>query len=121
MWRLVLLGVGLASASGVAWAQTPPPQPQKADLTSLSLDELMNLEVTTVSRKPERWWSAPSGIDVVTGEDAPTLEGQYIIKNVVLVTAAILIGATVRGGDLVAEPEIARLATNRLRRSDGQG
>ncbi len=41
---------------------------------------------------------------------APTLEGQYIIKNVVLVTAALVLGATVRGGDLVAEPEIARLA-----------
>jgi len=29
---------------------------------------------------------------------APTLEGQYIIKNLVLVSAAIVIGATVRGG-----------------------
>jgi uncharacterized membrane protein YphA (DoxX/SURF4 family) len=40
---------------------------------------------------------------------APTLEGQYIIKNVVLVSAAIVIGATVRGGGLVAEPEVARM------------
>lgn len=35
---------------------------------------------------------------------APTMEGQYIIKNLVLVAAAIVIGATVRGGDLRAEP-----------------
>ena len=35
---------------------------------------------------------------------APTLEGQYIIKNVVLVTAAMVVGATVRGGQLTAEP-----------------
>jgi uncharacterized membrane protein YkgB len=35
---------------------------------------------------------------------APTLEGQYIIKNAVLISAAIVIGATVRGGGLVAEP-----------------
>jgi uncharacterized membrane protein YphA (DoxX/SURF4 family) len=34
---------------------------------------------------------------------APTLEGQYIIKNAVLVSAAIVIGATVRGGGLVSE------------------
>ena len=34
----------------------------------------------------------------------PTLEGQYIIKNVVLVSAAIVLGATVRGGELTAEP-----------------
>lgn len=35
---------------------------------------------------------------------APTLEGQYIIKNVVLVAAAIVLGATVRGGELTDEP-----------------
>lgn len=31
---------------------------------------------------------------------APTLEGQYIIKNFVLVSAGIVVGATVRGGRL---------------------
>ncbi len=36
---------------------------------------------------------------------APTLEGQYMIKNIVLVAAALVIGATVRGGHLVAGPE----------------
>ncbi len=35
---------------------------------------------------------------------APTLEGQYIIKNLVLVSAALVIGATVRGGYILAEP-----------------
>jgi uncharacterized membrane protein YkgB len=35
---------------------------------------------------------------------APTLEGQYIIKNLVLVAAAIVVGATVRGGRLTAKP-----------------
>jgi uncharacterized membrane protein YphA (DoxX/SURF4 family) len=35
---------------------------------------------------------------------APTLEGQYIIKNVVLVAAGLVLGATVRGGRLVADP-----------------
>ncbi len=34
---------------------------------------------------------------------APALEGQYIIKNAVLISAAIVLGATVRGGGLVAE------------------
>lgn len=31
---------------------------------------------------------------------APTLEGQYIIKNIVLISGGIVIGATVRGGKL---------------------
>jgi uncharacterized membrane protein YkgB len=35
---------------------------------------------------------------------APTLEGQYIIKNIVLVSAGLVIGATVRGGRLVPTP-----------------
>lgn len=35
---------------------------------------------------------------------APTLEGQYIIKNLVLIAAGIVIGATVRGGLLMAQP-----------------
>jgi uncharacterized membrane protein YphA (DoxX/SURF4 family) len=34
---------------------------------------------------------------------APTMEGQYILKNVVLISAAIVLGATVRGGRLVPE------------------
>jgi len=40
----------------------------------------------------------------------PTIVGQYVIKNVVLVSAAIVIGATVRGGKLRSEPtgEFAR-------------
>jgi uncharacterized membrane protein YphA (DoxX/SURF4 family) len=35
---------------------------------------------------------------------APTMEGQYILKNLVLISAAIVIGATMRGGKLVAQP-----------------
>ncbi|MBK8026708.1 MAG: DoxX family protein [Chloroflexi bacterium] len=38
---------------------------------------------------------------------SPTLEGQYIIKNIVLVTGAIVVGATVRGGDLVSDKDLA--------------
>jgi uncharacterized membrane protein YphA (DoxX/SURF4 family) len=41
---------------------------------------------------------------------APTLEGQYIIKNLVLVSAALVIGSQVRGGRVIADPEAARAA-----------
>jgi uncharacterized membrane protein YkgB len=40
----------------------------------------------------------------------PTLQGQFIIKNFVLAAAAIVVGATVRGGRMVADPGIARAA-----------
>ncbi len=35
----------------------------------------------------------------------PTLEGQYIVKNLVLISAGLVVGATVRGGRLVGEEE----------------
>jgi uncharacterized membrane protein YphA (DoxX/SURF4 family) len=41
---------------------------------------------------------------------APTLEGQYIIKNVVLIGAAMIVGAMVRGGRIVADPNAAETA-----------
>ena len=37
-------------------------------------------------------------------QHSPTLEGQYIIKNLVLVGAAIVVGSTVRGGKLEVPP-----------------
>lgn len=44
----------------------------------------------------EVWHNFPFGL---------TLEGQYIIKNLVLIGAGLVIGATVRGGRVVPEPE----------------
>ena len=44
---------------------------------------------------------------------APTLEGQYIIKNLVLISAGLVIGATVRGGAVVADPQAAQQARER--------
>lgn len=41
------------------------------------------------------WTAFPFGL---------TLEGQYIVKNLVLIGAGLVIGGTVRGGRLVAEP-----------------
>ena len=34
-----------------------------------------------------------------------TMEGQYIVKNLVLLSGALVVGATVRGGRLQSEPE----------------
>ena len=47
---------------------------------------------------------------------APTLEGQYIIKNVVLVSAGLVIGATVRGGGLTSQA----LAADRARKIEDE-
>jgi uncharacterized membrane protein YphA (DoxX/SURF4 family) len=47
----------------------------------------------------------------------PTLEGQYIIKNIVLISGGLIMGGTLRGGFIVADPsrQVARERTPRLR------
>lgn len=44
----------------------------------------------------------------------PTLEGQYIIKNLVLIAAGIVVGGTVRGGHIVhpGNPKTSRSTRN---------
>jgi uncharacterized membrane protein YkgB len=46
---------------------------------------------------------------------ALTMEGQYIVKNLVLVAAGMVLGGTVRGGYLVSEPvQTAAVPTGKL-------
>lgn len=40
-----------------------------ASLRQLSLEDLMRIEVSTVSRKTEAWWTSPGANDVVTDDD----------------------------------------------------
>jgi uncharacterized membrane protein YkgB len=40
----------------------------------------------------------------------PTLAGQYIIKDIIIISAGILIGSTIRGGKMIADPEVAEKA-----------
>lgn len=59
--------------------------------------------VTPLILFPELTWSDPF---------VPTLEGQYILKNIVLVSAALTIGATVRGGGMIDDPEALEAASD---------
>jgi len=66
-WMIALVGVTAIVAAR--------PHPASADtgsidaLKKLSFEELMNLEVTTVSRKPEKLSEAASAVQVITAED----------------------------------------------------
>lgn len=40
----------------------------------------------------------------------PTLAGQYIIKDIIIISAGILLGGTVRGGKIISDPIIAEKA-----------
>jgi uncharacterized membrane protein YphA (DoxX/SURF4 family) len=52
--------------------------------------------ITPLFLFPSETWRVPFAV--------PTLEGQYIIKNMVLISAGLVIGATVRGGGLTDRP-----------------
>ncbi len=57
----------LSLAVTVEWSHIPAhAEPMAGDLTALSLEELMNVEVTSVSRKPESQMGAAAAIFVIT-------------------------------------------------------
>jgi iron complex outermembrane receptor protein len=61
-----LVAIVVATTCPHAHAET---EGKPSDLTELSLEELMNVEVTSVSKKPERRWEAPAALYVITQED----------------------------------------------------
>jgi iron complex outermembrane receptor protein len=63
----VLVLVTLTASQLAAAREQPGGQVQ--DLKTLSLEELMQIDVTTVSREPERRFDAPAAVSVITGED----------------------------------------------------
>ena len=61
----MILAVGVLLASGAFAADAPHPR----DLADLSLEELANIPVTSVSKHPEPLADAPASIFVITAED----------------------------------------------------
>lgn len=65
-WVAMVLAACVGAAAG---AQGPAASQPAADLTSLSLEDLMNVEVTTVSRQKQSVSEAPAAVTVITQED----------------------------------------------------
>src|SRR5258706_1661272 len=65
----VLLSLGLFATVGEAFGQTNQAFPSPGVLKKMSVEELMSLEVTSVSRQPEKLAAAASAIQVITQED----------------------------------------------------
>ena len=60
--------LGLASGA-VLLSGAGPAAAQQKDLADLSIEELGNIQVTSVTKRPERLQDAPASIFVITGED----------------------------------------------------
>ncbi len=65
----MLLTLGLVCFPGSGLAQQPDSSPSAEALKKLSIEQLMNLQVTSVSKRPERLSQTASAIQVITQED----------------------------------------------------
>ena len=64
MLKRLICALFIASVTTVGWAGELP-----VDLTELSLEELMDIEIISVSKKEEKLFEAAAAVYVVTGED----------------------------------------------------
>src|SRR6185436_14103355 len=65
----VLVALGALLFAGNLSAQTPDSLPSPGALKNMSLEQLMAIEVSSVSRRPERLSETASAIQVITRED----------------------------------------------------
>ena len=65
-WVAPVCALWVATVSGQV---REPPLPSASVLKKLSLDELMDLQVTSVSKRPEKLSESASAIQVITGDD----------------------------------------------------
>jgi iron complex outermembrane receptor protein len=66
---LIVVAAYVSLPSRPAAAQSQPPPPSLRSLKSMSVDELTNLEVTSVSSRPEVLSRVASAVQVITSED----------------------------------------------------
>lgn len=91
--RLIILGrltLALVGWSAVAAGATAGPA---LSLTQMPLEDLMRLEVSTVSRKVEPWWSAPGAVDIVT-DDEIRRSGVLNIPDALRLVTGVHVGQT---------------------------
>ncbi len=67
--QLALCLLLVAGSARTSWADAGESNPDSAPLKHLSLAELGDVEVTTVSKEPEQVWRTPAAIYVLTQED----------------------------------------------------
>jgi len=68
-WNSWLIALCLIVSAVSAPAQTNNNIPPPAVLKNLSLEELMDLDVTSVAKEPQHYGQAPAAIDVITGDE----------------------------------------------------
>src|ERR1700734_4406646 len=90
-WNSCLISLGLIVFASSAPAQTNNDVSPTAELKSLSLEELMDLDVTSVAKEPQPYGQAPAAIDVITGDEISRSGASSIPE-------ALRLGGTMGGG-----------------------
>ncbi len=67
--RVAAACIGLSLTLGTASARAEEPERRPDNLADLSIEELANIEITSVSKKPERLLDAPASVFVITADD----------------------------------------------------
>src|SRR5947207_8909752 len=65
----IVFTLGLVCFTPLGFAQQPESAVSADSLKKLSIEQLMNLQVTSVSKRPERLSQTASAIQVITQED----------------------------------------------------
>jgi iron complex outermembrane receptor protein len=68
-WRVSLAVAVLLLCGAPAFSEETPPPPAKPELTELSLAELANIRVTSVSKRPEERFQSAAAVYVITSDE----------------------------------------------------
>ena len=105
--RLATFVIGLACLASTAGAQT------RGTLAELSLEELANIEVTSVSRRSESIADAPAAIYVITPEDIRR-SGAHALPEALRLAANLLVAQIDAGQYAITARGFNGLAANKL-------
>lgn len=59
----------MLGGQGVLGADAIAPDPQMERLMSLKLEDILNTEITSASKRPEKWFDSAAAVQVITAED----------------------------------------------------
>src|ERR1700679_1249263 len=70
LWQALLYGLAISLVlSAIPGEASEPAQQPSNPLKELTLEQLGNVEVTTVSKEPEEVWKTAAAVYVITNED----------------------------------------------------
>ena len=83
---IIVMVISLVFISEPLFAQTSEDLPLSQDLKKMSMEELMNIEVTSVSKQPEKLTEVASAIQVITREDIRRSAATNLTEALMLAT-----------------------------------